>query len=208
MAKRILINIFILITICCISILNKAFDSQAAFSATSFENSAIISKGVMLQAYPAKTISTAALNEGDIVYFINPTDLWMEEVKVLPKNTYFRGYIEMLKMPIKGINAAIVIKITEGILPDGTIKKIKGTIVQNGKTQLGGDLTPPASYNKTVHPREGMYGKRAGVLQYVPSGEYEMGRHLTIPTSDIVYIMLDEDYNSMSDDIERFELYK
>ena len=205
MAKKILILILILI-------LNAAVNIQsslnAAFSAAVFENGTKISKGVMLQAYPMKTISTAALNEGDIVYFINPTDLWAYEVNVLPENSYFRGYIEMLKMPIKGINAAIVIKITEGILPDGTIKKIKGTIVQNGKTQLGGDLTPPASYNKTVHPREGMYWKRAGVLQYVPSGEYEMGRHLTIPTSDIVYIMLDEDYNSMSDDIERFELYK
>ena len=72
----------------------------------------------------------------------------------------------------------------------------------------GGNLTPPASYNKTVHPREGMYWKRAGVLQYVPSGEYEMGLHITLPTSDIIYIMLDEEYDSSADSIKKENMHK
>ena len=204
MAKKILILILILI-------LNAAVNIQsslnAAFSAAVFENGTKISKGVMLQAYPMKTISTAALNEGDIVYFINPTDLWAYEVNVLPKNSYFRGYIEMLKMPVKGINAAMVIKITEVILPDGSVKKMNATVTQNGSRQIGGNLAPPASYNKIVHPREGMYWKRAGVLQYVPSGDYEMGLHITLPTSDAVYIILDEEYNSASDNIKRENMH-
>ncbi len=208
MAKKIVIKIFILIIVCLILGAGNFFITVSAGSTSGFQNSSIISKGVMLQAYPAKTISTAALNEGDTVYFINPADLWVNEVNVLPKNAYFRGYIEMLKMPIKGTNAAMIIKITEVILPDGTINRINGTVVQNGKTQLGGDLTPPASYNKTVHPREGMYWKRAGVLQYVPSGDYEMGIHLTLPTSDMVFIMLDEDYDSLPNSIEKIELYQ
>ena len=161
----------------------------------------------MLQAYPVKTLSTAALNEGDIVYFINPTDLWAYEINVLPKNTYFRGYVEMLKMPVKGVNAAITIKITEAILPDGSIKKMDGTVTQNGSGQIGGNLTPPASYNKTVHPREGMYWKRAGVLQYVPSGDYEMGLHITLPTSDTVYIMLNEEYDSTAPAVKKENMH-
>ena len=204
MAKKILILILILI-------LNAAVNIQsslnAAFSAAVFENGTKISKGVMLQAYPMKTISTAALNEGDIVYFINPTDLWAYEVNVLPENSYFRGYIEMLKMPVKGINAAMVIKITEVILPDGSVKKMNATVTQNGSRQIGGNLAPPASYNKIVHPREGMYWNRAGVLQYVPSGDYEMGLHITLPTSDAVYIILDEEYNSASDNIKRENMH-
>jgi len=180
---------------------------DAAFAAAVFENSTKISKGVMIQAYPMKTISTASLNEGDTVYFINPADLWAYEINVLPKNSYFRGYVEMLKMPIKGINAAIVIKITEVILPDGSIKKMNATVTNNGSGQIGGNLTPPASYNKSVHPREGMYWKRAGVLQYVPSGDYEMGLHITLPTSDPVYIMLDEEYDSTQENIKKENIH-
>lgn len=204
MTKKILILIYtvILSTVFCIK--NPYI---RAFSAAVFENGTKISKGVMFQAYPTKTLSTAALNEGDIVYFINPTDLWVYETNVLPKNTYYRGYVKMLKMPVKGINAAIVIKITEAILPDGSIKKMDATVTQNGTEQIGGSLTPPASYNKIVHPREGMYWKRAGVLQYVPSGEYEMGLHITLPTSDALYIMLDEEYDSNAPAIKKENIH-
>lgn len=183
--------------------------SKAALGAPApvFENSTIISKGALLQAYPVKTISTAELNEGDTVYFINPGDLWAYEVNVLPKNSYFRGHVEMLKMPVKGINAAIVIKITEVILPDGSIKRMNASVTKNGSAQIGGNLTPPASYNKTIHPRKGMYWKGAGVLQYVPSGEYEMGIHITLPTSEVLFIMLDEDYDSAAGNITREEMY-
>lgn len=198
MARKILIIILIL----CLNIISKAL------CAVTYENSTTISKGVMIQAYPVKTITTAGLNEGDFVYFVNPSDLWAYETNILPKNTYFRGYIEMLKMPIKGINAAMVIRITEAILPNGKIKRIEGTVTQNGKEQIGGDLTPPASYNKMIHPREGMYWKQAGVLQYVPSGDYEMGLHVTLPTSDPVYIMLDSDYDCTEAEISKDEMFK
>ncbi len=204
MAKKILILIFILILNLLLMTQNQG---NSAFCAAVFENNTKISKGVMLQAYPLKTVSTASLNEGDIVYFINPTDLWAYEINVLPKNSYFRGYVEMLKMPIKGINAAMIIRITEVILTDGSIKKMNATVTQNGSEQIGGNLTPPASYNKTVHPREGMYWKRAGVLQYVPSGDYEMGLHITLPTSDAIYIMLNEEYDSAQTSIKKENIH-
>lgn len=172
-----------------------------------YQDSTKISKGVMLQAYPLKTVSSASLNEGDTVYFINPADLWSYETNLLPKNTYFRGHVEMLKMPVKGVNAAMAIRITEVILPDGTIKTMNATVTKDGAAQIGGNLTPPVSYNKTVHPREGMYWKRAGVLQYVPSGDYEMGMHITIPTDEPVFIMLNEDYESAERGIYK-EMFK
>jgi len=202
-SKKILFIILIPFVILAVFLLNeggKAFSAPVQY----YDNSTKISSGVMIQAYPLKTISTAALNEGDTVYFINPTDLWAYEVKVLPKNTYFRGYVQMLKMPVKGVNAAMVIKITEVILPDGSVKKMDGTVTWMGSGQIGGNLTPPASYNRTVHPREGMYWKRAGVLQYVPSGDYEMGQHVTLPTSDAIFIRLDEDYDCTEGNITKY----
>lgn len=207
MTGKILIKICILILIFFNFFSGAAFNGKA-FGAAEFQDSTVISKGVMIQSYPVKTITTAALNEGDFVYFINPSDLWVYETKVLPKNTYFRGYVEMLKMPVKGVNAAIIIRITEAILPNGKITRMAASVTQNGNEQLGGTLTPPASYNKMVHPREGQYWKRAGVLQYVPSGEYEMGMHLTLPTNEKVYIRLDEDYDSSLDGIAKEDMFQ
>lgn len=204
MKKKILIKIFIFFIILFTFFLSR----ENVQCAVHFEDSTVISKGVMIQAYPVKTITTAALNEGDIVYFITPSDLWGYEVNILPKNTRLRGYVEMLKMPIKGINAAMVIRITEAIQPNGIIRKMNATVTHNGSTQIGGTLTPPASYNKTVHPRRGMYWKSAGVLQYVPSGDYEMGIHVTLPTNEAVLIMLDEDYDCMQNEISREEMFK
>lgn len=204
MDKKILIKIFIIFIMFCAFYMNIAKANAAAH----FEDSTVISKGVLIQAYPLKTITTAALNEGDFVYFITPSDLWGYEVNILPKNTKLRGYVEMLKMPIRGINAAMVIKIKEAIYPDGTIKRMDAVVTHNGSTQIGGNLTPPASYNKIVHPRKGMYWKGAGVLQYVPSGEYEMGNHVTLPTNEALFIMLNEDFDSAQYGISRDEMFQ
>ncbi len=182
--------------------------SKKVLAAAHFENTTVISKGVLIQAYPVKTISTAALNEGDFVYFVVPSDFWGYEIKILPKNTKLRGYVEMLKMPVRGINAAMVIKIKEAIYPDGTIRRMDASVTYNNSAQIGGDLTPPASYNKIVHPRKGMYWKGAGVLQYVPSGKYEMGLHITLPTNEPLYIMLNEDFDCTQNGIPREEMFQ
>ncbi len=52
-----------------------------------------------------------------------------------------------------------------------------------------------------------MYWKRAGVLQYVPSGDYEMGLHITLPTSDAIYIMLNEEYDSAQTSIKKENIH-
>lgn len=204
MAKKILINIFIFF----LTVFIFLQYGKKASAAVHFENSTVISKDVLIQAYPVKTITTAALNEGDFVYFIIPSDFWGYEVNILPKNTRLRGYVEMLKMPVKGINAAMVIKIKEAIYPDGTIRRMNATVTHNNSRQIGGNLTPPASYNKIVHPRKGMYWKGAGVLQYVPSGDYEMGIHVTLPTNEPVFIILDEDFDCAQDGISRDEMFR
>ncbi len=204
MAKKILINIFIVF----LTVFIFLQYGKKASAAVHFENSTVISKDVLIQAYPVKTITTAALNEGDFVYFVIPSDFWGYEVNILPKNTKLRGYVEMLKMPVKGINAAMVIKIKEAIYPDGTIRRMNATVTHNNSRQIGGNLTPPASYNKIVHPRKGLYWKGAGVLQYVPSGDYEMGIHITLPTNEPVFVILDEDFDCTQEGISRDEMFR
>lgn len=150
-------------------------------------------KDTFIPVNPTKAISSSVLEEGDFVYFIVPSDLWLQEYKIIPKNSIIKAKITMLKMPITGINAAMRIETIEMVSPDGRKNSIKGTVTYKGERQIGGDLTPPASYNKALHPRKGEYFNGV-VAQYVPSGEYEFGQHITLMPNETLYIILDEDF--------------
>jgi len=145
----------------------------------------------MVMVYPKRPISTETYQEGDFVYFVNPSDVWLGEKNIFPKNSIFVGHVSLLKMPVQGINGAISMKITEVAYPDGRSKAIDATIYHNGKDVIGGDLTPPASYNTSIH-RQGGWAR--GALQWVPSGVYEFGKHTNIPSSEAVFVVLDENF--------------
>ena len=152
-----------------------------------------LTEKTLIPVNPTKTLSTSVQEEGDDVYFIVPSDLWIEEEKVIPKNSIIKARITMLKMPVTGVNAAMKIQAEEIKCPNGATYEISGDVSYKGETQIGGDLTPPRSYNKSIHSRNGEY--YTGVIsQYVPSGEYEFGQHITIMPSEILYIILTKEF--------------
>ena len=152
-----------------------------------------VTKGSLIKVFTKIPLSTENLQEGSPVHFIVPNDVWVLENKAIAKGDIFYGYVSMLKLPIQGVNAAMSINITDLVKTDGTKVKIKGRIIFNISTVLGGNLTNPASYNKTIHPRK-VYGNIwGGTLQYVPSGEYEFGRHVTVNSRNNLFVELNED---------------
>ena len=167
------------------------------FSTTVFalEYVPYLQKGALIKVYAKTPVSTDSLEEGSIVYFISPVDLWILEQKAIEKGDIFYGYVDMLKMPTKGVNAALSIKIKKIVKLNGEIKDIEGSLIfPNGSKVLGGTLTNPESYNTAVHPRK-VYGNIwGGTLQYVPSGEYQFGSHVGVQSRDSLLIRLDEDY--------------
>lgn len=156
-------------------------------------NTIFLAKDAFIPVHPTKPLSTSVYEEGDTFYFIVPSDLWIDEYKIVPKNSVIKSRITMLKMPVTGINAALKIKAEEIIFPNGMHYPISGSIAYKGETQIGGDLTPPLSYNKSLHPRKGEYYNGV-IAQYVPSGEYEFGQHVTIMPNEILHVVLDEDF--------------
>ena len=184
MAKKLLFLFFII------------FVTNIFFLAKSEEYRHFMPKGSMVKVYTKIPLSTKNLEEGSEVYFIAPSDVWVVEKKAIKKGDIFLGHVSMLKMPIQGVNAAMSIDITD-IIDKNTNEKIPikaKLIFSNGEEILGGDLTNPASYNTTIHPRR-VYGNRwGGTLQYVPSGEYEFGQHVNITQRDSVFVRFDEDY--------------
>ena len=166
---------------------------QAGLSASAENKNVFLPKNTLIPVNPAKTLSTSVYEEGDTVYFIVPSDMWIEEYKIIPKNSIIKTNITMLKMPVVGINAAMKLEAGEIKFPDGTTQEIKGDISYKGEKQIGGNLTPPLSYNKSLHRWDGEY--YTGVIsQYVPSGEYEFGQHITIMPSEVLYLILTEDF--------------
>lgn len=152
---------------------------------------AAVPKGTMVMVYPAKPISTDGYQENDFVYFINPSDVWQGETNVFPKNSVFKGYVNFLKLPVQGVNGAIGMKINEVVYPNGKKQRIAATIFLSDSAIIGGTLTPPATYVTSIHRTKGW---ARGALQWVPSGEYEFGKHTTIPTSEALFVVLDENF--------------
>ena len=111
------------------------------------DEKAKLEKGTFILVNATKILSTETLQEGDLVYFISPADVWVDETKIIPKDTIFTGYVEMLKMPIKGINAAIKFKITHITLPNGETKEFSGKITdgKNGAIAYDGNKFYKAS---------------------------------------------------------------
>lgn len=152
--------------------------------------------GSMIKVYTKVPITTQNLSVGSPLYFIVPSDVWVLEKKAIEKGDIFLGEVSMLHVPIQGVNAAMSVDIKTLVKKTTKEKKqIKAKLIfSNGSEILGGNLTSPMSYNTTVHPRK-VYGNIwGGALQYVPSGEYEFGKHMTINSRDILFIKLDENY--------------
>ena len=154
-----------------------------------------IPKGTLVKVYTKTPISTEQLEEGSEVYFIAPADVWVVEKKMIEKGEIFKGYVSMLKMPVQGVNAAMQITITDVINPKNQTKKsMSGKIIFANSETLGGNLTNPATYNTTIHPRKVYSNIWGGTLQYVPSGEYEFGQHVKVNQKDSLFVQFNEDY--------------
>ena len=153
-------------------------------------------KGSQILVHCKKMLTTATLQEGDEVYFVSPADVWVKETKIIPKNAIFVGYVDMLKMPIKAVNAAFSVKITKLVLPNGEIRNISGKIHTGRSFAIGGELTPPVSYNKMSHPYL-LRWKWSGTTQWVPSGDYEFGRHSSVSPKENLFVVLSEPYLSL-----------
>ncbi len=154
---------------------------------------ATLEKGSFVLVETKKILSTQTLQEGDTVYFIAPQDTWLDEINIVPKNSIFTGYVSMLKMPVKGINAAIKFKITHITLPNGETHEFDGVITDGKSDMIGGELAPPASYNKMTH----LYQSRwhwSGTTQWVPSGDYEYGQHRGVKPGQKLFVVNESPY--------------
>lgn len=154
----------------------------------------ILPTGSFVPVLSTQEISTETCPEGYKVKFISTSDLFMYETNIIPRGSEFYGYIEKINEPVVGTNAAMKIKITKMIMPDGFETPIKGYIYTSNNNMIGGELTPPADWVKMPHYQSKFQGiswnHRAATLQMRPGGKRSMGVHTKIPAGDQQIIIL------------------
>lgn len=152
----------------------------------------IIPSGIVIPAINMQEISTETCPEGYKVKFVTTNDLYVEDTNVIPENSEFYGYIEKINEPIVGTNAAMKVKITKLILPDGYEMPVKGYLYSSNDNLIGGELTSPAEWVKMPHYQSRYQGiswiHRSATLQVRPGGVRSMGSHVKVPAGEQVLV--------------------
>lgn len=150
-----------------------------------------IQKGAFLNAINQREISTQTADEGDIVTFLNPQTMYIDDEIVLPASAIFVGKITTVREPVQGTNGVLKINIFKVIFPDNTEHPMDGYVGNKDDQIIGGEMTEPLYYDKVPHYPSGW---NRGVLQFCPTNVYHYGKHTVIKTGKEVTILLRQDF--------------
>ena len=140
-----------------------------------------IPAGIVVPVINMQEVSTQTCPEGYKVKFVATNDLYIGDIKVIPEDTAFYGYIEKINEPIIGTNASMKVKITKFVYPDDYEQNVKAYVYTSNDNLIGGELTEPAEWVKMPHYQEKYQGiawiHRGATLQLRPGGKRSMGTH-------------------------------
>lgn len=139
-----------------------------------------IPAGYNIPIMSLQEFSTAYCEEGEPLNFITTTDIYLYEMNVIPKGTKITGFIDKKNEPVKGTNASMKVFLNKMYLPDGFEIPIKGYIYTANDNLIGGEMTPPLTWNRIPHYQRWTMFRAMGVLQCVPGAERKMGEHVAI----------------------------
>ena len=162
-----------------------------AYAANNFDVRPItLSKGSFLRAVMQREVSTATNKLGDDVRMVASSPTFAADGLVVPEKTVYIGKIIEINQPIEGCNGSLRIKIEKMIFPSGDEMNIDGMLWSSRNNLLGGELTPPAYYNKVPHFTFRWGG---GCLAFQNSGIYQVGKPTIIKAGTELLIVLEQD---------------
>jgi hypothetical protein len=144
-------------------------------------------RGTLIPVISLQSFSTLTHDVGSKLAFICSSDLFLNEINIIPKNTKFYGYISKINEPIIGTHAAIRVKIVKAEFTDGYEIPLKGYIYSPNANLIGGGITEPAEYIQKLSKRQG-FAKSVG---YVPGATRKMGEHISFASGVNLMIVLD-----------------
>ena len=149
-----------------------------------------IPAGYFIPIMSLQEFSTAITEEFQELKFLTTNDIFLFDKKVIPQGTKLTGYIEKKNEPIRGTNASMKVFINKMYLPDGFVIPIKAYINTANNNLIGGELTPPETYDRMPHYQRWSMFRAYGVLQCVPGAQRRMGEHVTVSSGANLKIML------------------
>ena len=190
--------LFVLLTLIAINIIANQPVLSAGLEKVQMElrgyDDITLPEGTFIPVMTTQEISTQTCPEGYKVKFIATNDLFMYETNIIPRNTEFFGYIEKINEPVIGTNSSMKIKITKMVMSDGFEIPVKGYLYTSNDNLIGGELTPPAQWEKVPHYQSRFQGiswnHRSATLQIRPGATRTMGVHTRIPAGDQQMIIL------------------
>ncbi|MDD3436756.1 MAG: hypothetical protein PHC64_06375 [Candidatus Gastranaerophilales bacterium] len=145
-----------------------------------------LAKGTFIPVISTQEISTQYCDVGTVVKFIAISDLYLNDTNIIPQNTEFFGYIEKINEPVVATNASMIIKVSKIRFIDGFELPMRGYIYVNNNIIIGGELTPPATYEKKPSFRQGFKTTNG----YVPGATRQPGVHKVIASGANLLIVL------------------
>ena len=177
--KILLVNIFALFLI---QISYAADDSANLRDYDGIE----LSKGTFFSVISLQEISTLYADLGTKVEFLSTTNLYLNEVNIIPKGTKFFGYVDLIHEPVVGTHASMRIKIVKLQLPDGYEMPMRGYVYSSAGFIIGGGKTEPETYIRKRSERQGFYS----MTGYVPGPALKKGEHTVIASGANLIITL------------------
>ena len=150
-------------------------------------NAIEIPEGTFIPVMNAQEISTQYCSEGYKVKFIVTNDMYMHDTNIIPKESAIYGYIEKINDPVVGTNAAMKIRVSRLVYPDGVEVPIKGYLYNANNNVFGGGLSAPIKYIKMAQRQVKVHYT---TLQVKPSQGRRMGEHTTIPAGSNEIVVL------------------
>lgn len=184
MLKKLSAILFI-ITICILAASN-------VFAQTELRSYKAISlvKGSFIKAISLREVSTSTVHVDDLIYFINPADIYIGETNVIPQNSIYTGKVESVLDAVEGVNAAMKIKIIKLATTKGVKYDMDAYVFWKGTTTVGGDLSEVEYYTKMPHYTTSM---PKGYLQLVPTTLRTMGKPRVIRAGEEVTFIMNKD---------------
>lgn len=139
-----------------------------------------IPSGYHIPIMSLQEFSTAYTEEFEELNFVTTNDIYIFDKNVIPQGCKLKGYIEKKNEPIRGTNAAMKVFINKMYLPDGFEIPIKAYISTPNDNKIGGELTPPLTWNRIPHYQRWTMFRAMGVVQCVPGDQRKMGEHVTV----------------------------
>ncbi|MFM7468529.1 MAG: hypothetical protein ACKO37_03390 [Vampirovibrionales bacterium] len=149
----------------------------------------ILRAGTRLSVCSYTPLSTQSNKVGDLIEARLEGPVFVDDEKVLSKNTKLFGHIIQVEEPLQGRDAILKVAFDRLVQPDGQESTLKAHVVtENDDGVWGGEITPYTMPYYVTHRvwHLGEYNQ----LRY--GGVRAMGKHLSIPVGDHWGIVLDE----------------